>query len=184
MKRALLLIVAGLIALAGCATPVAGQGSPAPVESPAATAARPTAPTEIRIPKLGITDDIVPVGLNEDGSLEVPDVHQTGYYNDSPAPGQPGPALLAGHVNYQGQVGALAHIGQLKPGDRVEVTTATGATAVFTVYKVDEQKKKAIDWVAILADRPDPELVIVTCSGQLIGHSYDSNTVVTARLIT
>lgn len=187
MRRPLSAVALVLFALvlAGCSAPITGPGSPTPeAPAPAAVASAPATPTLITIPELGVSDEIVPVGLADDGTLQIPDVRETGWFSGSPVPGTPGPALLASHVNYKGTVGALARIGGLKPGDRIEVGSASGATAVFVVYNVSEQHKTAINWVSVLADRPAPELVIVTCSGRLIGHSYEDNTVVSARIAT
>ena len=60
-------------------------------------------PMWIAIPDIGVKSSVHALGLNPDGTLEVP---QTGpFYNDaawykySPTPGQPGPSVIEGHVD-------------------------------------------------------------------------------------
>lgn len=184
MIRFLTVLAAGVLLLAGCGSTVDAISAVAPTLPPDTLSAPVAAPAKVAIPALNVEDNIVPVGLDADGGLAVPDVHETGWLNASPAPGMVGPALLAGHVNYQGSAGALAHIGDLKAGDRVDVTDMAGATTSFAVYQVDELGKAFIDWAQVLADRPGPELVLVTCSGQIVDHQYTDNTIVRARLVT
>jgi sortase (surface protein transpeptidase) len=157
------------------------NGDPLPVVQVAA-------PVSVSIPKLGVTDEVVPVGLEPDGELEVPDVSEVGYYTGLPKPGDngPGPALLAGHVNYQGKVGSFARIGDLAAGDTITVTDATGVEYRFQVYDVAEFPKASYGRImpGLLADTAEPEIRLVTCSGTVVNHNYLSNTVVSARLVS
>lgn len=167
--------------LAGCATPTAGQASPASLTGPTTSQAPVGVPQRISIPALHVDAPIVPVGLDPAGALEVPDVHEVGWYTASPHPGETGPALLAGHVNWSGTPGAFARLAQLNAGDEVTVATTTGPTS-FRVTSVTTQPKTGIDWRQVLADRPDPELVLVTCGGRLdhATRSYESNVIARA----
>lgn len=202
MKR-LGLVLCGVLLAAGCgyggvpaaeAPPVNGDILAAPETLAAASVA---APASVSIPALDITDDIVPVGLcpkvalpecTSVGGLEVPDVSKVGYYTGLPKPGEngAGPALLAGHINYAGQVGDFAKIGQLHRGDRVVVTDQAGASYEFEVYAVVEFPKVEYPKrsVKLLGDTGVPEVRLVTCSGKIVGHSYLNNTIVSARLVT
>ena len=185
------LTLCGLLLAAGCgyggvpaaeAPPVNGDPVPAVAEPSVA------APVKVSIPRLGVTDEVVPVGLDANGELEVPNVSEVGYYTGLPMPGEngPGPALLAGHINYKGQVGSFARIGTLAAGDLVTVIDADGVEHKFQVYDVAEFKKASYGRVmpGLLADTELPEIRLVTCSGQVVGHSYLDNTVVSARLVT
>lgn len=204
MRRWGLVAAAGALAcvlVAGCgyggvpaaeAPPVNGDVVPTP-----AAVAPIAAPVSVSIPKLDITDEVVPVGLcakvtlpecTSVGGLEVPDVRKVGYYTGLPKPGEngDGPALLAGHINYAGQVGDFARIGQLSRGDRVVVTDQNGTTYQFEVYAVVEFPKTEYSQRAptLLGDTGTPEVRLFTCSGKIVGHSYTDNTVVSARLVS
>lgn len=179
----LLLALLGVLLVAGCGASVAPATDVAPVSAPAETVAPVADPVSVAIPRLGIADDIVSVGLEPDGELEVPDVHQVGWFAQSPRPGAPGPSLLAGHVNWRGVAGSFARIGELRRGDEVIVTSKDGGVHRFEVSAVEQFAKADYDahMPALLANTVGPELRLVTCSGDLVGHSYLSNTVVSAR---
>ncbi|MDN5852455.1 MAG: class F sortase, partial [Actinomycetia bacterium] len=173
---------------AGCgyAPPAATAG---PTEPAAPTAAVVVgAPVSVTIPALGVTDNIVPVGLEPDGQLQVPAVDEVGWYTGLPKPGEngPGPALLAGHVNWDGQAGSFARIGDLTAGTNISVTDQNGVRHEFEVFAVAEFDKDDYGRVmpALLADTAHPELRLVTCSGTVTDGEYSDNTVVSARLVT
>lgn len=183
MRARLVTVLAGLV-LAGCGAP------PVMTEVPAVTqpAAPPVAaPVSVSIPKLHVTDEVVPVGLAADDEMEVPAVDETGWYLHSPKPGEPGPAVLAGHVNWNGEPGALGHIGELKAGDRITVTDSTGTVRTFAVYDVVEIPKadyKTRTVPLVFGHRDTADLELVTCSGTVRNHEYSANTIVSARLVT
>lgn len=184
MKRLLLLLVAGLALVAGCGDPVYPAAQVQPVLAPPVVTV--AAPVQVEIPALHVSDNLVPVGL-ADGELELPDVHDTGWYDLAPRPGQLGRAVLAGHVNYDGVPGALGTIGKLHVGDLITTTAADGVASTFAVYAVYPKILKA-DYTTktvplVFGRSTGAELALVTCSGKVINHSYDSNAVVLARAI-
>lgn len=144
-------------------------------------------PVTVAIPKLGVVDEVVPVGLAQDNEMEVPPVTAVGYYKYAPLPGQRGPAVLAGHRNYSGVQGAFARLEELKAGDRVSVTDDKGVVRGFVIYdvrtilKADYQSRTV---PLVFGARTTKDLELVTCSGRVTDHSYDSNTVISARLAT
>jgi hypothetical protein len=195
-----LLALLCMVLLAGCGAAATGPAvepvSPMPASSPVVVA--PPEPVGIAIPRLHVSDEIVPVGICAKAAppkcsgadeLEVPDVHEVGWYRGSPRPGAVGPALLAGHVNWREHPGApliagsFARIGDLRRGDEVIVTSKGGAVHRFVVYAVEQFEKAKYDehMPALLANTAGPELRLVTCSGDLVGHDYLSNTVVSAE---
>ena len=59
-------------------------------------------PTMLEIPALGVRTEVSPVGLDADGSIAAPPLDrafETGWYSDSPSPGQVGSAIIVGHVD-------------------------------------------------------------------------------------
>lgn len=191
MHRPLLIIVA-VLALAGCGTtsfqpaadvpPVTVQPADlAPPEPPVGT------PVALAIPKLGVVDEVIPVGLADGNEMELPPIDKTGWYRYAPKPGQRGPAVLASHVNWQGVQGAFSRLHELAVGDEVTVTDDAGVKRLFRVYDVRTIKKEAfqtqtVPWV--FGARTTTELMLVTCGGRLSGPEYDSNVIAAARLVT
>jgi LPXTG-site transpeptidase (sortase) family protein len=187
VKR-LLLIAVGLVALAGCSVPITGAANPAPDVSvmrqagPIAPAAI-SKPVKVDIPALNISDDIVPVGLAPDRTMEIPPVEHVGFYELGVHPGAQGPAVLAGHVNYKGVAGSFARLGELKAGDRVTVTGDDGNALTFEVYEVRQFPKASFDYQFVFGNRNSADIVLVTCSGTVEDHNYSDNTAVAARLV-
>jgi Sortase domain len=166
--------------------PVAAAG-PVVVSAPTATlpaarlpAAAPTPalqlpasdPLRVRIPALGVSSKVMDLGLQRDGSMEVPPSgYPVGWYDRSPTPGQLGPAVLAGHVDWGGRRGAFYGLRELRPGDEVVVDRADGTVATFSVDRVEEHGKDDFPTDEVYGDVPGAELRLITCGG-----SFDEDT--------
>ena len=185
--RRLGLALAGLALVAGCGYGGVPAAEAPPVNGDPITAAAVGAdiPVSIAIPKLGVTDDIVPVRVKTSGAMEVPDVDKTGWWSQGPRPGDTGAALVLSHVNYKGVQGAFARLSELRPGDEITVTDKAGAVHRFVVNERRTFKKDAFaeNYDFMFADRGSDDLVAVTCGGTLVGHSYDSNVVLRATAV-
>lgn len=153
-------------------------------EPPAVPAA---APVEVHIPALGARSSLIPLGLNADGTAEVPSLDhplQAGWYKHGPAPGDPGPAVLLGHVDGHGLPGIFHDLATLTPGDRVEVTRGDRSTAAFTVRRVDRVAKSEFPTDAVYGETGDPQLRLITCGGAFdrATGNYEDNVIVYADL--
>lgn len=99
-------------------------------------------PVRVQIPALGMTSEIMHLGLESDGSMEVPPgAYPVGWYDGSPAPGRLGPAVLAAHVDWEGQPGAFYGLRELRGGDTVVIDRADGTVVTFVVDRVEEHPK-------------------------------------------
>lgn len=150
----------------------------------------PSEPVEVRIPSIAVTSPLHPLGLNPDGTLEVPTgdrVDEAAWYDGSPTPGEIGPMVIEGHVTGPGgRPSIFFELGALAPGDTAEVDRADGQTVTYEVYRVDQFAKDAFPTVDVYGPTTESELRLITCGGEFddaTGHHVD-NTVVYARMIT
>lgn len=159
---------------------VAGCGTPTPVpEFPTAPAVSTPAPTRITIPTIGATSDLIPLGLQTSGAMEVPSVDdpgQAGWYEPGPEPGERGPAVIVGHVDGRidgrpGQPGVFHRLHTLKVGDPVLIDRLDGTTARFVVERVATFPKTEFPTMQVYGNRPSPELRLITC-----GDTFDPDT--------
>lgn len=183
MRALISLLVGGALAfvVAACGT---GDGS-APAAGPAPTFSPPARPGAIHIPSLGVTSNVIDLGLQANGEMEVPpDAKDTGWYVNSPIPGQPGPSVLAAHVDWKGEDGPFKRLHELKAGDEVIVESVDGAKVTFVVDRVETHSKDAFPAAAVYGDTDKPELRLVTCGGQYdaVARSYQSNVIAWSHL--
>ncbi|MGH3942338.1 MAG: class F sortase [Pseudonocardiaceae bacterium] len=196
-------ITAGLSALlmVACTSgPTSATGSPTSPATPAppplapAAASRPinaavlaeSAPLSVQIPAIGLaTDRLIDLGLAEDRTLEVPgDAGTAGWFTLSPTPGELGPSVLAGHVNYKSVPGVFSRLHEMHPGDTITIDRADGTSAVFTTYQVDLYPKSDFPTEQVYGNTDQPELRLITCGGSFdpAARSYRDNVVVFAKL--
>jgi len=154
----------------------------------AAAAPLPSAePTALRIPSIDVDEQVFPIGLGENGELLAPRgdrANQPAWFEDSPTPGETGPAVIEGHVTWGGDPSVFFELGGLQVGDTIEVDREDGTTALFEVYDTARYPKDEFPTVAVYGRTDGPELRVITCGGDLgaDGHHLD-NTVVFARLV-
>ena len=187
-----LVVACALAVITACSTaatpPAAGGADGAGSIAAAQQATAPPLPGyAVTVPALGVNRSVlVPLGLNPDHTIQVPPLAQPtelGVYDHGPKPGDRGPAVILGHINAGGVDGAFAHLGALKPGDRVQVARPDGSTVTFAVYKTATVPKTAFPTAAVYSDTPGPELRLLTCGGDLdrTAHNYLSNVIVWAK---
>ncbi|MFJ9808490.1 class F sortase [Streptomyces sp. NPDC101158] len=205
-RRPLLLALAGataVLALSGCAASADPAAAPARPTVPAprvATTAAPapagqlatapltrSEPVRVRIPAAGVdTGPVLRLGLNRDGSVQVPSVAQAdriGWYDKGVTPGETGPAVLIGHYDTADGPAVLRGVGRIHVGDRVTVTRADGTDAVFRVRELEQVDKKAFPTEKVYGDTERPELRLITCGGELVNGHRPDNVVVYADLM-
>ncbi|CCG02638.1 sortase domain-bontaining protein [Blastococcus saxobsidens] len=110
----------GVVAMEQTAAPT-GSTAVAPSGPPAGSFA--AAPAPASPPPAADVAEPVSLGLQDDGTVEVPPlsaVDQAGWYRDSPPPGAVGPSVLLGHVDSaELGPGVFFRLGALAPGDQV-----------------------------------------------------------------
>jgi len=187
-------VVAAVLALVlvGCTTAPAAAprttASSATTGSSAAPAnAQQAAPAKVRIPKIDATSSLVEVGLNPDQTLEVPSIDQpmqAAWYRLGPVPGQPGPAVLLGHVDGKSKPGIFFRLREVAENDEILVDDNAGATRKFVVYRTKQVPKDVFPTEEVYGDTAGPELRVITCGGSFdtAANSYRDNTIVFAKL--
>lgn len=149
----------------------------------------PSPPVRLAIPAIGVDTAVTPVGLNADGTVEVPPLRSdapAGWYRYLPSPGEVGPAVLLGHVDTARDGPAVFYrLQELRPGDAVSVRRADGSTATFTVTQVTEYPKAAFPTAAVYGAVDYPALRLVTCGGTFdqLKRQYRGNIVVFAKMV-
>ena len=192
------MIVGIAVAAAGCTSePIAEPPPPAsepsrPVSSSTADAedAPPalmveSTPVRLRIPAIGVDSELMTLGLQADGSLEVPpEGCPAGWYTGGPTPGELGPAIIAGHVDWAGSPGVFFSLREMAPGDEIRVEREDGSTALFRVQSIQQFPKDAFPTEAVYNDIDHAGLRLITCGGSFDrqARSYTDNIVVFADL--
>lgn len=90
-------------------------------------------PTRVAIGEIEVDAEVIRLGLNPDGTLEVPsDFSQAGWWSGGSEPGEPGPAVIAGHVDSHSGPAIFYRLRELTPGDVITVSDDTGKALRFT----------------------------------------------------
>lgn len=145
-------------------------------------------PTTITIPRIGVNAEIMTLGMNPDGTVEVPPLDQAmkaGWYSPGPSPGEAGNAVIVGHVD-SAKIGPAVffNLGALQKGDTINVARQDGSTATFTIDEVKSYPKTAFPTELVYGPSDKPSLRVVTCGGQFDQNagSYLNNIIALATL--
>ena len=182
---AVLTIVVGL----GACAPDQSAADPTPTvapvqaEVPATPVAKPGKPTRVEIPVIAVDVQLHGVGLNPDGSMEMPAFGDAAWYDPGPRPGGAGPAVLVAHVRGPGGADVFARLHELQPGDEVTVHRTDGAST-FVVDGSEQVPKEDLPLDRIWIETEASALRLITCGGEYdpkIG-GFPDNTIVYAHL--
>ena len=135
------------------------------------------------IPALGIESSLLALGRASDGSIEVPgDFQRAGWYREGPVPGQPGPAVILGHVDSRQGPAVFYRLRDLDPGDEVLIDRADGSSVRFVVDRVERYDKDAFPTHMVYYPSLDATLRLITCGGTFdsSARSYRDNIIVFA----
>jgi sortase (surface protein transpeptidase) len=140
-------------------------------------------PARLEIPAIGVSSPLVRLGLNRDGTMQVPgDFQVAGWFTGAPQPGQLGPAVIAGHVDSRTGPAVFYRLRDLRPGDQVRVVRADGLVVRFEVESLASYPKQALPDDEVFGATTAPVLRLITCAGSFDRdrHSYRENLVVSA----
>lgn len=142
-------------------------------------------PRRVRIPAIDVATRVVPVGLDPNGAIEVPqDIRLVGWYELGVPPGAPsGSAVLVAHRDGREQGrGVFYDLGRLGMGDVVLVRTDAGTDLAYTVVSRESILKRRLPYEELFAVDGPPRLTLLSCGGYYDADNggYQDNVVVTA----
>jgi LPXTG-site transpeptidase (sortase) family protein len=137
-------------------------------------------PVRLEVPALDVAAPVTAIGL--EGRALVPPADPTvlGWWRGGAVPGAArGTSVITGHTVHTGG-GVFDDLADLRPGDRVRVTTTNGAL-VYRVSSVTTYRKATLAAHAaeIFSQGVPGRLELITCE-DWNGRAYESNTVATA----
>jgi sortase (surface protein transpeptidase) len=202
-KHRLAAAAAALALLAGCSAVGAWRADPGPAaasRTPETTAGGVDAargfrsvrdyratpmPVRVEIPSIGVASSLDRLGRAPDGTVEVPsDWEVAGWYAPGPRPGDPGSAVILGHVDSKGGPAVFYRLRQLRRGDTVIIGRADGSAVRFVVQRTQQYPKDRFPTDEVYYPTLTPTLRLVTCGGDFdttAGH-YRSNVIVFATM--
>ncbi|MEU0138109.1 class F sortase [Streptomyces sp. NPDC006296] len=179
-----------LIALTGgCGAPdAAGPAAhrTAPGASRPADAPKAPAPARLTVPSLHIDSELLRLGLNEDGTVEVPPAEKgmtAGWYAGGAVPGEPGAAVLIGHNDTRFGKAVFHDLHAIAEGADIAVSDGGGKETHFTVTGTETVAKDAFPTDKVYGATGERVLRLITCDGDFdaAGHPVD-NLIVYAAL--
>ena len=144
-------------------------------------------PVHLWIPALNVSASVIVLGLNPDGSVQVPpNTVETGWYKYGPTPGQRGSSVILGHVDSYRGVGVFFYLRNLRPGNLVRVELADRHFVNFSVIGLREYTKGQFPEKVVYGYRSYAGLQLVTCGGVFdhsTGHYLSNIVVYTKRIV-
>jgi len=165
----------------GSAPPPSATPPPAPPFGLA-----PSPPVSVRASVVGIDSVVSQVGLNKDGTIEVPTSYdKAAWYRLGPTPGELGPAVIIGHVDSYKGPGVFFNLGDIRPSQVIDITRTDHSVAHFRVDAIDSYPKDLFPTEAVYGPVNYAGLRLITCGGAFDEktRNYENNTVVYATLI-
>lgn len=128
------------------------------------------APARLEIPAIDVATDLESLSPNESNQIGAPrDWQKAGWYDTGFYPGEPGSAVITGHLDTDsGAPAVFWRLKEMQRGDRLTVAYPNGDRFVFEV-----EEKKLVDADTVVGDAydrlfapsDDPRLSLITCDG-------------------
>jgi sortase (surface protein transpeptidase) len=204
-RRGLAAAVAALALLASCSSSGARQAGPSTTAAartpdraasgldaargfqPARNYQATPVPVRLEIPRIHVASPLERLDRAADGTVEVPSRWEVaGWYALGPRPGDPGSAVILGHVDSKRGPAVFYRLRELRPGDEIDITRADRSSARFVVERTAMYDKRRFPTDEVYYPTLVPALRLVTCGGQFdftTGH-YRSNIIVFATIRT
>jgi sortase (surface protein transpeptidase) len=138
------------------------------------------------IPRIAVAAPLMRLGLGPGRRMQVPeDFSVAGWYVGGPRPGEPGPAVIAGHVDSRRGPAVFYRLAELREGDVVVVRYSGGTSVRFRVERIERHPKAAFPTSRVYGRTAGAKLRLITCGGafdRASGH-YRDNVIVFASAV-
>ena len=163
------------------ATPVPTMApSDTPLVTPSPTPYVQKIPTRIYFTAYERQADIFPVGITEDGAMDTLDsAKDSAWYQFGPSPGEPGNAILNGHVKWKGELGTFSILKEMKVGDEIVIEYDDGSFKYFEVTNLDTYLLDKIP-SSVMDLSGESRTTLITCLGDYDRHLGTSRSRVVA----
>lgn len=143
-------------------------------------------PERIIISAIGVDAKVIDLGLNPDGTLEVPTNYaEAGWWTGGSQPGETGSAVIVGHVDSKTDPAVFYDLQLLRSGDLIQVADRNGRVVHFKVERLKQVSKDNFPTKEVYDMTSSPTLRLVTCGGKFnrsSGHYLD-NVIVFASVV-
>jgi LPXTG-site transpeptidase (sortase) family protein len=183
-----------LVGLLATVSPVTAQESgdggqpevePEPGLVEPASAVR-VAPIGLKIPMLGVDAAVLPVGLADDGAMDIPpDPDTVAWWSLGYGTGEPGNVVLAAHVDWGGQPRVFGLLDRLTEGSSVVVVDELAREFWYEVSWVRVVAAEGAAMDEIFGGSDHHELTLITCGGVFdrARHEYPDRVIVRAQKV-
>ena len=141
-------------------------------------------PVRMSIPALHVDADIRPVSATATG-IEVPEIGHAGWFEAGPRPGDPGRAVIIGHIDGATEPGVFFHVPGIRRDAEIVIVDDEDRVHRYAVTGKLQVPKDEFPADAVYGSSERPVLVLVTCGGTYEpGEGYSDNVLVYARAIS
>ncbi|MEG9298348.1 class F sortase [Mangrovibacillus sp. Mu-81] len=123
-------------------------------------------PATLEIPAIDLKADVEAVGLKKNREMAVTEsFEKTGWYENGYKPGEPGSAVIGGHVDSRNGPAIFYNLNKLSKGDELTVTSKAGESRTFVVTGKKEYPWDDAPLKSIFGYSHSSTLNLVTCTG-------------------
>jgi sortase (surface protein transpeptidase) len=103
-----------------------------------------------------------------------------GWYASGPQPGQPGDAVIDGHLDWTSGPAVFWDLDKLRPGDSIQIIDHESQTMLFQVTSMATFPADGRPPAGLFTAAGPSRLSLITCAGEWKGGQYSQRLVVTA----
>jgi sortase (surface protein transpeptidase) len=142
-------------------------------------------PVRVEIPRIGVASSLDRLGRASDGTVQEPTRWAVaGWYAPGTRPGDPGSAVILGHVDSKRGPAVFFRLRELRQGDTVTIGRADGSSVRFVVQRIEQYPKDRFPTDEVYYPTLTSALRLVTCGGEFDATAgrYRSNLIVFATM--
>jgi sortase (surface protein transpeptidase) len=118
------------------------------------------------VPAAQVNAPVESVGLDPQGVIGVPSQPMdAAWYNGSPSPGEPGNAIVDGHLDWWTGPGVFGHLSQVQTGDQIDFVQADRSVVTFVVTGEQVYGANAQIPASMMVKSGPATVSLITCTG-------------------